>query len=170
MTRRRLLTMTYDSGENQVTIKRKAKMENQHASKEQQESPRGDLSQPAGMGLPDENKAPQRPTGRKWKSIKSRLRKVVRLKEYWPDLFNLDDPKPLKIGVMEDLQSDVKSRGLSFGAGSLKAALAAYTRRRKYQAALAAGGYRYGLAGQVCGSVTPEQQQAAAGTNKASEV
>ena len=152
-----------------MTIKRKAKMENQYASKEQQESSCGDISQQAGMGLPGENKTTQRPTGRKWKSIKSRQRKVVRLKEYWPDLFNLDDPKPLKIGVMEDLQSDVKSRGLSFGVGSLKAALAAYTRRRKYQAALAAGGYRYGLAGQVCGEVTPEQQ-AAAGINKTSEM
>lgn len=50
---------------------------------------------------------------------------------------------------------------LGFGAGSLKAAMAAYANRFLYQKALAAGGQRFGITGQPHGEVTPEQQQAA---------
>ncbi|PXL52444.1 hypothetical protein DMS35_19150 [Klebsiella variicola] len=43
--------------------------------------------------------------------------------------------------------------GNAFGTGSLKAAPAAYTRRTQYQEVLVAGGSRFDLAGQLCGSV-----------------
>ncbi|EJC4645622.1 ProQ/FinO family protein [Salmonella enterica] len=102
-----------------------------------------------------------RPEGmnrRQWKNFKH-MRRVLAL---WPALFNLDNPKPLKVGVLNDLMQDINARNLTIGAGVLKAAIASYTRRIRYQKALAAGGARYDLNGQPCGEVTPEQQQEAA--------
>lgn len=102
-----------------------------------------------------------RPEGmnrRQWKNVKN-MRRVL---AFWPELFNLDNPKPLKVGVLDDLMQDISARNLTIGAGVLKAAIASYTRRIRYQKALAAGGARYDLNGQPCGEVTPEQQQEAA--------
>ncbi|HCL5065944.1 TPA: ProQ/FinO family protein, partial [Salmonella enterica] len=102
-----------------------------------------------------------RPEGmnrRQWKNFKH-MRRVLAL---WPELFNLDNPKPLRVGILDDLMQDISARNLTIGAGVLKAAIASYTRRIRYQKALAAGGDRYDLNGQPCGEVTPEQQQKAA--------
>ncbi|EHI3194104.1 prop effector [Salmonella enterica] len=93
-----------------------------------------------------------------WKNLKSRRRVLA----FWPELFNLDNPKPLKTGVLNDLMQDIAARNLAVGTGALKAAIASYTRRVRYKKALAAGGARYDLNGQPCGEVTPEQQQEAA--------
>ncbi|ECJ7728782.1 TPA: hypothetical protein H1S40_002045 [Salmonella enterica] len=85
----------------------------------------------------------------------------MRLEQLWPELFSLNEPKPLKIGVLEDLQNSIASRKIDFGNGSLKAALAGYTRRYQYKKALAAGGHRFGIDGTPYGEVTTEQQQIA---------
>lgn len=98
-----------------------------------------------------------RPEGmnrRQWKNFKH-MRRVLVL---WPELFNLDNPKPLKVGVLDDLMQDISGRNLTIGAGVLKAAIASYTRRIWYKKALAAGGARYDLNGQPCGEVTAKQQ------------
>lgn len=102
-----------------------------------------------------------RPEGmnrRQWKNFKH-MRRVL---AFWPELFNLDEPKPLKVGVLDDIQQDIAARGLTIGAGVLKAAIASYTRRIRYKKAIAAGGVRHNLNGQPCGEITPEQQQEAA--------
>ncbi|ENC5545567.1 ProQ/FinO family protein [Salmonella enterica] len=102
-----------------------------------------------------------RPEGmnrRQWKNLKN----VRRVLAFWPELFDLDNPKPLKTGVLNDLMQDIAARDLTIGAGALKAALASYTRRIRYKKAIAAGGVRYDLNGQPCGEITPEQQQTAA--------
>ncbi|ECE0791355.1 proQ/FINO family protein [Salmonella enterica subsp. diarizonae] len=102
-----------------------------------------------------------RPEGmnrRQWKNFKH-MRRVL---AFWPELFNLDSPKPLKVGVLDDIQRDIAARSLTIGAGVLKAAIASYTRRIRYKKAIAAGGARYDLSGQPCGEITPEQQQTAA--------
>ncbi len=101
---------------------------------------------------------PERMSRRQWKNFKY----MHRVLAFWPELFNLDEPKPLKVGVLDDIQRDIAARGLTIGAGVLKAAIASYTRRIRYKKALAAGGARYDLSGQPCGEVTPEQQQTAA--------
>ncbi|EFV1988381.1 prop effector [Salmonella enterica] len=95
---------------------------------------------------------------RQWKNVKN-MRRVL---AFWPELFNLDNPKPLKVGVLDDLMQDIIARNLTIGAGVLKAAIASYTRRIRYKKAIRAGGARYDLNGQPCGEVTPEQQQEAA--------
>ncbi|EAA7986692.1 prop effector [Salmonella enterica] len=99
---------------------------------------------------------------RQWKNFKH-MRRVL---ASWPELFDLDNLKPLKVGVLDDLLQDVTARNLTIGAGGLKAAIASYTRRIRYQKALAAGGARHDLNGQLCGEITPEQQHEAADTLK----
>lgn len=151
-------------------------MKQQHT---QQDAPESDKSTSAHKVKPTSRKAPQKPTSetqqakqkpaqervrpegmnrRQWKNFKH-MRRVLAL---WPELFNLDNPKPLKVGVLDDLMQDISARNLTIGAGVLKAAIASYTRRIRYQKALAAGGARYDLNGQSCGEVAPEQQQEAA--------
>lgn len=98
---------------------------------------------------------PEGMTRRQWKNIK----KMRRVLAFWPELFDLDNPKPLKVGVLDDLMQDISARNLAIGTGVLRGVLASYTRRIRYQKALAAGGARYDLNGQPCGEVTPEQQQ-----------
>lgn len=93
-----------------------------------------------------------------WKNLK-RMRRVTAL---WPALFNHDNPKPLKVGVLDDLKQDITARGLNVGTGALRAAIASYTRRIMYKKAIVAGGARYDMNGQPCGEVTPEQQREAA--------
>ncbi|ENX5274804.1 ProQ/FINO family protein [Salmonella enterica] len=145
----------------------------------QQDAPESDKTISAHKVKPTSRKAPQKPTSepqqakqqpaqervrpegmnrRQWKNFKH-MRRVLAL---WPELFNLDNPKPLKVGVLDDLMRDISARNLTIGAGVLKAAIASYTRRIRYQKALAAGGARYDLNGQPCGEITPEQQQEAA--------
>lgn len=145
----------------------------------QQDAPESDKTISAHKVKPTSRKAPQKPTSepqqakqqpaqervrpegmnrRQWKNFKH-MRRVLAL---WPELFNLDNPKPLKVGALDDLMQDINARNLTIGAGVLKAAIASYTRRIRYQKALAAGGARYDLNGQPCGEITPEQQQEAA--------
>lgn len=145
----------------------------------QQDAPESDKTISAHKVKSTSRKAPQKPTSepqqakqqpaqervrpegmnrRQWKNFKH-MRRVL---AFWPELFNLDNPKPLKVGVLNDLMQDISSRNLTIGAGVLKAAIASYTRRIRYQKALAAGGARYDLNGQPCGEITPEQQQEAA--------
>ncbi|EAA7553138.1 TPA_asm: proQ/FINO family protein [Salmonella enterica] len=148
-------------------------------TKQQQDAPESDKTISAHKVKSTSRKAPQKPTSepqqvkqqpaqervrpegmnrRQWKNFKH-MRRVLAL---WPELFNLDNPKPLKVGVLDDLMQDISARNLTIGAGVLKAAIASYTRRIRYQKALAAGGARYDLNGEPCGEITPEQQQEAA--------
>ncbi|EDW2053695.1 proQ/FINO family protein [Salmonella enterica subsp. enterica] len=147
--------------------------------------PETDKTTSAHKVKPDSSKTPQKPTGvkinasepqqakpkpaqervrpegmnrRQWKNVKH-MRRIL---AFWPELFDLNNPKPLKVGVLDDIQRDIAARDLTIGAGVLKAALASYTRRIRYKKAIAAGGTRYDLNGQPCGEVTPEQQQEAA--------
>ncbi|EFP0251656.1 proQ/FINO family protein [Salmonella enterica] len=148
------------------------------SKKQQQDAPESDKTTSAYKVKPDSGKTPQKPTSepqqakqqpaqervrpkgmtrRQWKNIK----KMRRVLAFWPELFDPDNPKPLKTGVLDDLMQDITARNLTVGTGVLKATLASYTRRIRYQKALAAGGARYDLNGQPCGEVTPEQQQEA---------
>ncbi|EAS2902093.1 proQ/FINO family protein [Salmonella enterica] len=148
------------------------------SKKQQQDAPESDKTTSAYKVKPDSGKTPQKPTSepqqakqqpaqervrpkgmtrRQWKNIK----KMRRVLAFWPELFDPDNPKPLKVGVLDDLMQDISARNLTIGTGVLKAAIASYTRRIRYQKALAAGGARYDLNGQPCGEVTPEQQQEA---------
>ena len=88
-------------------------------------------------------------------------KRINRLVEHWPELFNREKPKPLKVGITDDLIQDIAIRKLAFGAGTLRAAVASYVQSPRYYRALMAGGARYDLKGQPCGEVTPHKQKEA---------
>lgn len=94
------------------------------------------------------------------KRSRANLKKLNLLFAYWPTLFSSDAPRPLAVGVAEQLAADMDARGLT-GAGKIRAAIGMYTRRTSYLKALAAGGPRYTLSGEPAGEVTAEQQQRA---------
>ncbi|EBW6019248.1 proQ/FINO family protein [Salmonella enterica subsp. enterica serovar Infantis] len=136
-----------------------------------QDAPESDKSTSAHKVKPGSGKTPQKPTSetqqakqqpaqervrpqgmtrRQWKNVKNMRRALA----FWPELFDLDNPKPLKVGIIDDLMQDISARNLTIGAGVLKATLARYTHRIRYQKALAAGGVRHDLYGEPCGEVT----------------
>ncbi len=85
---------------------------------------------------------------------------IGRLCEAFPALFHRQTPKPLKIGVGQELLAlaGVHPAWADLSPTDLRRALKVYTRAFRYRQALAAGGPRYDLDGQPAGEVTPEQQ------------
>ncbi len=100
-----------------------------------------------------------------WRHMTKRQRKnrkrINRLVEFWPESFSREKPKPLKVGITDDLIQDIAIRELAFGAGALRAAVASYVQSPRYYRALMAGGARYDLKGLPCGEVTPQEQKEA---------
>lgn len=85
---------------------------------------------------------------------------IDRLCEAFPVLFNRQTPKPLKIGIGQELLAlaGVHPALTDLNRKDLRRALKVYTHGFRYRQALAAGGPRYDLDGQPVGEVTPEQQ------------
>lgn len=142
-----------------LTINRKPKGIYQNPQQVKPAASEGNISLKGANGTPELKNDAEKRTGPKTKAARARLRKMMQLEQFWPELFSLNEPKPLKIGVLEDLQNSIASRKIDFGNCSLKAALAGYTRRYQYKKALAAGGNRFGIDGTPYGEVTAEQQQ-----------
>ncbi|RCA70808.1 hypothetical protein C6A75_27300, partial [Escherichia coli] len=44
-------------------------------------------------------------------------KRINRLVELWPELFNREKPQPLKVEIPDDLIQDIAIRELAFGAG-----------------------------------------------------
>ena len=88
-------------------------------------------------------------------------KRINRLVELWPELFNREKPQPLKVEIPDDLIQDIAIRELAFGAGTLHAAVASYVQSPHYSCALMADGARYELKGLPCGEVTLQEQKEA---------
>lgn len=101
------------------------------------------------------------------KNAKHKHKQMLRLISIFPALLSEEEPKPFKIGILEDMAKYIADNELTFGIGQVKSALARYTSNYRYQKALAAGGDRYDLDGNPFGEVTPEQQAAAKEKTKA---
>ncbi|KAE9778734.1 proQ/FINO family protein [Escherichia coli] len=149
-----------------LTINRKPKGIYGTLQKTTQAIQQQDKTTSAHKVIPGNQNAQQKPTGATpWRHMTKRQRKnrrrVNRLTEMWPDLFSREAPKPLKVGIFDDLMQDIAVRGLAFGPGALRATLASYTQSPRYYRALMAGGVRYNLKGQPYGEVTPQEQQEA---------
>ena len=86
---------------------------------------------------------------------------IDQLCEAFPACFNRAEPKPLKIGIGNEVLAQVGVHPvlLEVSRFRIRRAIHAYSIRFAYQKALAAGGPRYGLDGQPAGEVTPEQQE-----------
>jgi sRNA-binding protein len=83
-----------------------------------------------------------------------------RLCAAFPACFSRTAPKPLKIGLGEELLAlaGVHPVLADLSRTQLRRALKVYTGSPAYRKALAKGGPRYGLDGQPAGEVMPEQQ------------
>ena len=80
--------------------------------------------------------------------------------QVFPACFSRTAPKPLKIGLGEELMAlaGVHPALADLSRTQLRRALQVYTGAAAYRKALVNGGPRYDLAGQPAGEVTPEQQ------------
>ena len=78
----------------------------------------------------------------------------------FPACFSRTDPRPLKIGLGEELMAlaGVHPALADLTRTRIRRALKVYTGMPAYRKALARGGPRYDLNGQPAGEVTPEQQ------------
>ena len=78
----------------------------------------------------------------------------------FPACFNRTDPRPLKIGLGEELLAlaGVHPALAGLSRTQIRRALKVYTGAPAYRKALARGGPRYDLNGQPAGEVTPDQQ------------
>lgn len=155
-----------------VIVRRKKKVfvvnQGKAVSKQPDTSPAGnnEHNKPEPVIQPDTTTSKQKADSQSAKPQKPRpsfSEIVAPLTEHWPELFDRDNRKPLKIGIIEELIATEK-----VSKTKLKKAMTAWCRHRKYRAALAEGGSRYGLDGQPAGEVTAEHQAFAKPKKKAS--
>lgn len=83
------------------------------------------------------------------------------LEGFWGKAFNFKNPKPLKIGIDEDLVKSAEAQGLPFDEVVIKRALSAYVYTLRYTYVLTREKKRYDLKGQIVGEVTEEERQEA---------
>jgi ProP effector len=79
---------------------------------------------------------------------------VALVSELYPNAFNRDAVKPLKIGIQEDLLAEQK-----IPQGKIKRALASYVRAPQYYKSLVADADRVDLKGEPAGKVTAEEAE-----------
>lgn len=72
----------------------------------------------------------------------------------YPDVFNRDNVRPLKIGIQEDLVADEK-----VAKNKIKRALASYVRSPYYFRSLQEGADRIGLDGEASGAVSASEAE-----------
>lgn len=99
------------------------------------------------------------------KNQKNRRRWLEHLTEMWPQAFDMKNPRPLAVGIIDAITAELSARGAG-GHGAVRYAMKSYTGNIRYIRALAAGGARYNLRGEPEGEVTEEQRQRAAQTLK----
>lgn len=92
------------------------------------------------------------------KKIDKRREAKQLLVRLWPDVFNFEKPRPLKIGIIDDMVISIREMGVPLLLSDIKFCLRTYTLRVRYQKCLIKGGYRYDLNGEPCGIVTLEQE------------
>ena len=79
----------------------------------------------------------------------------------WPKAFDFDAPRPLKVGITDDMLAAAKERNIPLQLSDIRTCLRIFTMRTRYQKSLVKGGDRFDLNGEPCGTVTPEQQEMA---------
>lgn len=81
------------------------------------------------------------------------------LEQYCPALFSTTQPKPLKIGILDDLLAYTAERGLELSQKLAKDALSVYAKRPGYLAAVTEGTTRYDLHGLPAGEITEKERE-----------
>jgi len=111
----------------------------------------------------DNEKSPEAKNRNRAKNRAANQAALQQLCEAYPEVFNRDNVRPLKIGIQEDLIADEK-----LARNRIKRALASYVRNPAYLKALVVGAERVGIDGQASGSVTEEE--AAHATEKLDQI
>jgi len=83
---------------------------------------------------------------------------IKSLCDRFPQTFDRDGPRPLKVGVYADV---LAALGDAVQPRDLQSALRAYTSNARYLRALSGGACRVGLDGKPAGTVTPEAETVA---------
>ena len=117
--------------------------------------PQRPVAPPSAPAVPAKKRTPAAPAKKPMTDarIAARVAALARIRELAPLLFDLDNPRPLKIGIHLDLIAQ------GIPAGAVRDAMAWWAGQPGYRRALAAGGARYGLDGVELGVVTEEQQR-----------
>jgi ProP effector len=90
---------------------------------------------------------------------RARIAAVIELLcERFPQTFDRNGPRPLKVGVYADI---LVALGAGIQPPDLQSALRAYTSNARYLRVLSAGAYRIDLDGNPVGTVTPEDETVA---------
>lgn len=71
------------------------------------------------------------------------------LQAHWPDLFDLKQPTPLQIGILEPIIEHLKQAGEPFSAKQIRHAIGEHCRRFNYLKALTNAPHRVGLHGEL---------------------
>ncbi|EIQ0813571.1 hypothetical protein LUM57_004546 [Salmonella enterica] len=81
------------------------------------------------------------------------------LEGFWPEGFSFSAPKPMKIGITDDLVADAERRGLPFTREEIEAAVSLYAESYGYVLAMSAGLKRFSLNGEVVGETTESDRE-----------
>ncbi|HGJ5857239.1 ProQ/FINO family protein [Arsenophonus nasoniae] len=109
---------------------------------------------------------PQKALSKAERAKKNRAKRLKVGKEFietimatWPNAFNFDDPKPLKVGISQDIRKESKEQNLGFPSFKIAAALNFYIEREAYRKAILDSRNRFDLNGQVCGEITEKEKE-----------
>lgn len=81
------------------------------------------------------------------------------LEGFWPLAFSFSAPKPLKIGITDEMAADAEKRGLPFTREEIKAAVRLYAESYGYVQAMSTGMERFGLTGEREGDTTEADRE-----------
>ncbi len=106
--------------------------------------------------------AEAKPANKPNKNRIANMAAVQLLMDAYPEVFSRDNPKPLKIGIQEDLVADDK-----VSRTKIKRALASYVRSPQYLKSFEENADRIGLDGKPAGKVSAEEAEHAKSKLKA---
>ncbi|KYK72380.1 ProQ/FinO family protein [Aggregatibacter actinomycetemcomitans] len=76
------------------------------------------------------------------------------LEGFFGKVIDYENPKPLKIGFLDDIANEAKRLNLPFTKTFFRKSIKEYTMRINYLKALSKGGARYNIEGEPCGEIS----------------
>ncbi|MHA7880396.1 MAG: ProQ/FINO family protein [Saccharospirillum sp.] len=104
------------------------------------------------IAVPEKAPAPRKSEAQRKKELEANRKALDELCEHFPEVFNPRQPKPLKIGIHEDIAATGK-----LSKTRVRRALNVYVRLRSYYRCMVEGADRVGLDGQASGLVSAEE-------------
>ncbi|MDM2845460.1 fertility inhibition protein FinO [Citrobacter sp. Cpo090] len=88
---------------------------------------------------------------------------LAQLNTWWPGLFEGGNLRPMQCGIRELLLADIEARNLPVSRKQVRRALKSVACSEAYRKTIITGVSRYNHMGEICGSVTSEDEQDARG-------